>query len=162
MVDALPSSEPAERPARQQHRLHKPFTWLALFRRRLPIVAWLPLYDRRAAVADAIAGTTVGLTMIAQSIAYAALAELPPQYGLYSAFVGPLVYVLLGSVKEVSIGPTSLNALMALQYTAGKPVEYVVVLCFLSGAVQFLLGALQLSECARRTRTRADGWADLR
>lgn len=119
-------------------------SWRRHLRRHLPILGWLPCYDRSAAIADAIAGTTSGLTMIAQAIAYAALAELPAQYGLYSAFVGSLVYVFLGTIEAVSIGPSSLNALLTLQYTTGRPVEYVVVLAFLNGAVQFLIAVLQL------------------
>lgn len=130
--------------AAAEGRLRPPFSWRRLLRRRLPILGWLPDYDRSAAVSDAIAGTTSGLTMIAQAIAYAALAELPAQYGLYSAFVGSLVYVLLGTIEAVSIGPSSLNALLTLQYTVGRPIEYVVVLTFLCGVVQFLMAVLQL------------------
>jgi solute carrier family 26 (sodium-independent sulfate anion transporter), member 11 len=58
------------------------------FERRFFIITWLRCYDRSAAVADLIAGITLGLTMIPQSIAYASLAGLPSQYGLYAAFMG--------------------------------------------------------------------------
>lgn len=60
----------------------------ALLARRLPVLRWARRYDRTRAAADAVAGVTLGLTLVPQSIAYAALANLPVQYGLYSSFVG--------------------------------------------------------------------------
>lgn len=62
--------------------------WTAYLIHRIHILSWIRKYDRSAAVADAISGITLGLTLIPQSIAYAALAGLPSQYGLYSAFAG--------------------------------------------------------------------------
>lgn len=56
--------------------------------RRIFILTWIRSYDREKAVADLIAGITLGLTIIPQSIAYAALAGLSSEYGLYSAFIG--------------------------------------------------------------------------
>ncbi|XP_063825329.1 sodium-independent sulfate anion transporter [Ostrinia nubilalis] len=118
--------------------------WLKLARRRLPILAWAPRYSRLAAAGDAVAGVTLGLTLVPQSIAYAALADLPVQYGLYTSFVGTILYMFLGTVKEVSIGPTSLMALLTLQATRGLPVEFVVLLAFLAGCVVLLMGLLRL------------------
>ncbi|XP_037293830.1 sodium-independent sulfate anion transporter [Manduca sexta] len=118
--------------------------WLRVLRKRLPILQWAPRYDRLTAAADLVAGVTLGLTLVPQSIAYAALANLPVQYGLYSSFVGTMLYVLLGTVKEVSIGPTSLMALLTLHVCRGLPVEFVVLLTFLSGCVVLLMGLLRL------------------
>jgi sodium-independent sulfate anion transporter 11 len=59
-----------------------------VIKRRVYILNWITNYERDDAIADFIAGITLGLTMIPQSIAYAALAGLPSQYGLYSAFMG--------------------------------------------------------------------------
>ncbi|XP_034242350.1 sodium-independent sulfate anion transporter-like isoform X2 [Thrips palmi] len=115
-----------------------------LLRRRLPISKWLPTYGREDAVADLVAGFTLGLTLIPQSIAYALLAGLSPQYGLYSSFLGSLLYVPLGTIKEVSIGPTSLMSLLTSEYTHDQPVQVVVLLTFLTGAVQMLMALLQL------------------
>lgn len=97
-------------------------------------------------ISDFIAGVTVGLTMIPQSLAYASLADIPPQYGLYTAFMGSFAYVFFGKIKEASIGPTSLMALLVYSYTAEKPMEYVILLCFLSGCVEFLMGVLRLGK----------------
>lgn len=56
--------------------------------RRIPITLWIKTYDKNIAISDIIAGITIGLTLIPQAIAYAALAGLPSQFGLYSSFVG--------------------------------------------------------------------------
>ncbi|KYM92092.1 Sodium-independent sulfate anion transporter [Atta colombica] len=108
----------------------------------LPVFGWLPRYTRFKAVSDLIAGITLGLTMIPQSMAYAILAERIPQYGLYSCFVGGFVYIILGTTKEVSIGPSSLMSLLTLQYTRDMPQDFVILLCFLTGCVEFLMGFL--------------------
>ncbi|XP_050509947.1 sodium-independent sulfate anion transporter-like isoform X1 [Diabrotica virgifera virgifera] len=108
------------------------------------IFRWLPNYTKNDILADLIAGLTVGLTMIPQSIAYAGLAEQPAEYGLYTAFVGSYVYIIFGTIKEVSIGPTSLMSLLTVSYTIGKPVEYVVLLTFLAGCVELFMGLLNL------------------
>uniref|UniRef100_A0A8W7PMX4 STAS domain-containing protein n=1 Tax=Anopheles coluzzii TaxID=1518534 RepID=A0A8W7PMX4_ANOCL len=113
-------------------------------KRRLPILTWIRKYDGADALSDLIAGVTLGLTMIPQSIAYATIAGLPSQYGLYAAFMGSLVYVFCGTVREVSIGPTSLMSLLTLQYTAGRPVQYVIVLAFAAGLVELAMGAFRL------------------
>ncbi|XP_077293769.1 sodium-independent sulfate anion transporter-like [Arctopsyche grandis] len=112
--------------------------------RRLPILEWLPKYTKATASADLIAGISLGLTLIPQSIAYASLANLTAQYGLYSSFMGTMLYAIFGTVREVSIGPTSLMALLILQYCKGLSIDYVILLGFLSGMVIILMGILQL------------------
>lgn len=71
---------------------------------RVPILKWLPTYRPSYLFYDFIAGLTVGLTAIPQGIAYAIVAGLPPQYGLYSGFIGSFVYMIFGSSKDVTIG----------------------------------------------------------
>ncbi|KAL4707552.1 hypothetical protein ACJJTC_000304 [Scirpophaga incertulas] len=118
--------------------------WLRILKQRLPILRWVRNYGREAAAADVVAGLTLGLTLVPQSIAYAALADLPVQHGLYTSFMGTILYTFLGTVKEVSIGPTSLMALLTLQTCRGLPVEYVILLTFLSGWVVMFMGVLRL------------------
>jgi solute carrier family 26 (sodium-independent sulfate anion transporter), member 11 len=113
-------------------------------KRRIFILSWLPDYDRSKAIGDLIAGITLGLTMVPQSLAYANLANLPAQYGLYSAFMGSLVYVIFGTVREVSIGPTSLMSIITVSYTYEKPVEYVIIMTFVCGIVELLMGVFKL------------------
>ncbi|XP_057666442.1 sodium-independent sulfate anion transporter-like [Diorhabda carinulata] len=82
--------------------------------------------------------------MMPQSIAYAGLAGLPAQYGLYTAFIGSFTYIFVGTIKEVSIGPTSLMSLLTFGYTVGKPIEFVILLTFIAGCVELLMGMLRL------------------
>ncbi|XP_076234572.1 sodium-independent sulfate anion transporter [Calliopsis andreniformis] len=114
-----------------------------LLKKRVPILKWLPLYKTKDALGDLVAGLTVGLTLIPQAIAYAGLAGLTPQYGLYSAFAGSFVYIFFGTCSEVNIGPTALISLLTYTYARGIP-EYAVLLCFLSGCVTIVLGILRL------------------
>ncbi|GLG94259.1 Uncharacterized protein GBIM_01501, partial [Gryllus bimaculatus] len=112
----------------------------------VPIISWLPKYTKFDAVSDAVAGFTVGLTLMPQSIAYASLAGLSAQYGLYTAFMGSLVYTFFGTIKEVSIGPTSLMALLTFQFTEHLGVEFVILLSFLAGCVELLMGVLNAGQ----------------
>nr|CAD7573324.1 unnamed protein product [Timema californicum] len=116
-------------------------------RKRLPLLSWLPKYRPGDAVSDLVAGITVGLTLMPQAIAYAALAGLGPQFGLYSAFAGSFVYIVFGTCKEVNIGPTALLSLLTLNYTHDTNPDMAVLLCFLSGCVELLCGLLHLGEC---------------
>ncbi|XP_055299974.1 sodium-independent sulfate anion transporter-like isoform X3 [Sitodiplosis mosellana] len=125
-----------------QLKIHK--NWKELVCRRIYILSWIGNYDQITAVSDLIAGVTLGLTMIPQAIAYAALAQLPSHYGLYAAFIGAFIYVFFGTIKEVSIGPTSLMALLTLQYTVDKPPEFAIILAFLAGCVELAMGVLKL------------------
>ncbi|XP_054007731.1 sodium-independent sulfate anion transporter-like [Hylaeus anthracinus] len=119
------------------------FNFKKLLKNRVPVLKWLPLYRTNDALGDLVAGLTVGLTLIPQAIAYAGLAGLTPQYGLYSAFAGSFVYIVFGTCREVNIGPTALISLLTYTYARGIP-EYAVLLCFLSGCVTIILGILRL------------------
>lgn len=113
----------------------------------IPGARWLRGYTTEFIIADIIAGITVGLTVLPQSLAYAALAGLPSQYGLYSAFVGGIIYALIGGCKEVTIGPTALLALMTSRHTSLGSIsgpQFAVLLCFLSGIVELIMALLRL------------------
>lgn len=113
----------------------------------IPGVRWFRGYSSEAAISDLIAGVTVGLTVIPQSLAYGALAGLEPQYGLYSAFMGGIIYMLLGECPQVTIGPTALLALMTSKHTGlggQSGPDFAILLCFLSGLVQLVMASLRL------------------
>ncbi|KAL6437168.1 hypothetical protein ACFW04_005030 [Cataglyphis niger] len=112
--------------------------------RRIPILAWLSKYDSEKFFSDLIAGITVGLTVMPQGLAYATLAGLEPQYGLYSAFMGAIIYAIFGSCKDITIGPTALMALMTHDYVQGKNADFAILLAFLSGCLQLLMACLRL------------------
>ncbi|XP_055530534.1 sodium-independent sulfate anion transporter-like [Wyeomyia smithii] len=121
---------------------------LATVRRRIHVLQWLPRYQLNHLPSDIIAGVTVTLTAIPQSIAYGILANLQPQDGIYSNLVGCLIYFLFGSVKDVTIAPTSIMAIMiqgvVLQLGYGA-----ALLTLLAGAITFLFGVLNLGILVR-------------
>jgi sulfate permease, SulP family len=91
-------------------------SWL---KRNIPILSWLPNYNRGWLTADAIAGLTVWGLVVPESMAYAGVAGLPPQFGLYTLAVSLLVYALLGSSRHLFVQPTSATAaLIASTVTA--------------------------------------------
>ncbi|KAJ8915141.1 hypothetical protein NQ315_000393 [Exocentrus adspersus] len=112
--------------------------------KRIPVFAWLPHYNLEFAVLDLVAGVTVGLTVIPQAIAYASVAGMPPQVGLYSSFMACFVYTIFGSCKDSAIGPTAISGLLTRENNHGMGIPGVVLLTFLSGCVEFFMGVLQL------------------
>ncbi|XP_027626546.1 sodium-independent sulfate anion transporter isoform X2 [Tupaia chinensis] len=115
----------------------------AAVQRRLPILAWLPHYSVQWLKMPLTPGLSVGLTVIPQALAYAEVAGLPPQYGLYSAFMGCFVYFFLGTSRDVTLGPTAIMSLLVSFYTFREP-AYAVLLAFLSGCIQLAMGLLRL------------------
>src|SRR6266404_9732456 len=80
--------------------------------RLLPSVSWLANYRLAWLQSDAIAGITLAAYAIPVSLAYAGLAGLPPQVGIYGYMLGGVAYALLGSSRQLAIGPTSAISLM--------------------------------------------------
>ncbi|XP_064006823.1 sodium-independent sulfate anion transporter isoform X5 [Pogoniulus pusillus] len=114
-----------------------------LARAKLPILRWLPHYSLAWLQSDLMAGLTVGLTVVPQALAYAEVAGLPLQYGLYSSFMGCFVYCFLGTAKDVTLGPTAIMSLLVSSYAFHQPV-YAILLTFLSGSIQLAMGLLHL------------------
>ncbi|XP_018330827.1 sodium-independent sulfate anion transporter [Agrilus planipennis] len=112
-----------------------------------PPVVWFRQYNTENAVCDFIAGITVGLTLIPQSIAYAALAGLGPEYGLYSSLCGGVIYAVFGTIPQLNIAPTALLSLLTFTYTNGAPfgaANAAVLLCFFAGLIELVCGILHL------------------
>ena len=80
----------------------------------LPVTKWLPEYDRSWIRTDVLAGITVAAAVIPEGLAYASLAGLPPQTGLYAALMGAVAYVFFASSRQVLLGPTSALAILLL------------------------------------------------
>jgi MFS superfamily sulfate permease-like transporter len=124
---------------------------MAILTRLLPFLAWFKDYSTGALRSDLISGLTVALVLIPQSMAYAQLAGLPAYYGLYAAFLPPMIGSLFGSSRQLATGPVAVVSLMtaaALEplATAGSAeyVQYAVLLALLVGAFQLSLGVLRL------------------
>ncbi|VVC45752.1 SLC26A/SulP transporter domain,STAS domain [Cinara cedri] len=111
---------------------------------RLPILQWLPVYTSEDFVGDLLAGITVGLTLIPQSMSFAILAGLPPQQGLYGSIIGSILYTFLGTCREISMGPTAIVSLMTYNTLRGLGPVHATTLCFLSGFVQLAIGLVGL------------------
>ncbi|HZV46737.1 MAG TPA: SulP family inorganic anion transporter [Thermodesulfovibrionales bacterium] len=119
--------------------------------RIFPFLGWLKGYNFVKFKADAIAGLTVALVLIPQSMAYAQLAGLPAYYGLYASFLPPMIAALFGSSRQLATGPVAVVSLMTAASlgplaTAGSDsfIAYAILLALIVGAFQFLLGVLKL------------------
>ncbi|XP_025414085.1 sodium-independent sulfate anion transporter-like [Sipha flava] len=110
----------------------------------LPILTWMPGYRKSDLLYDAVSGITVALTLMPQAIAYASLAGLDPLFGLYSACFGGLMYIIFGSVRQITIGPASVVALLTFNYVNPAFPTTAVILCFVSGIVEVVCGFLHL------------------
>ncbi|KAI9340487.1 sulfate transporter family-domain-containing protein, partial [Obelidium mucronatum] len=118
-----------------------------------PIVQWLPRYNWQWFIGDFIAGVTVALVIFPQAISYSTkLANLPAQFGLYTSFIGCLIYGLFATSKDVTIGPTALLSLLVGQAiaeyipgaTQAQQIIYAITLSFWVGLFQFLVGVFRL------------------
>ncbi|KAL5559059.1 hypothetical protein UlMin_035270 [Ulmus minor] len=118
-----------------------------------PILEWGRTYNLSKFRGDLIAGLTIASLCIPQDIGYAKLANLLPQYGLYSSFVPPLIYACMGSSRDIAIGPVAVVSLLLgtlLQNeidSATHPAEYLrlaFTATFFAGITQATLGILRL------------------
>ena len=90
-----------------------------MLRRYLPILDWLPRYRGAEFRGDLVAGVIITLMLIPQSMAYALLADLPPQTGLYASLMPLVVYAIFGSSRTLAVGPVALLSLMTATAIAG-------------------------------------------
>lgn len=128
---------------------------LLFWNRFLPILSWGRQYDRQTLTADLIAALIVTIMLIPQSLAYALLAGLPPEAGLYASIVPILLYSLFGTSRTLAVGPVAVVSLMTAA-AIGNVVEagtadYVsaaLVLAGLSGAILLLMGLFRLGFLA--------------
>jgi len=122
----------------------------ALVRRMLPFVRWFPM-KRVTLRADFVAGISVGLVLVPQSMAYAQLAGLPAYYGLYAAFLPVMIGALWGSSNQLATGPVAMVSLLTgatlAQFAAPGSDQFValaIALALLVGLMQLALGILRL------------------
>ena len=116
-----------------------------------PFLLWFSDYDKEKLSADVIAGITVAMVLIPQSMAYAQLAGLPPYFGLYAAFLPPMVAALFGSSRQLATGPVAVVSLMSAASleplaTAGSTqfIAYSIILALTVGCFQLFLGVFKL------------------
>ena len=124
-------------------------------KRLLPILDWGRRYNRATLGSDLLAAVIVTLMLIPQSLAYAMLAGLPPEVGLYASIAPLLLYALFGSSRVLAVGPVAVVSLMTAtaigQYAdSGSPQywEAAIALAFLSGLMLLAMGLLRLGFLA--------------
>ncbi|SCU90305.1 LADA_0F03158g1_1 [Lachancea dasiensis] len=83
-----------------------------------PFLKWIHHYNGRWLYQDLVAGITVGCVLVPQSMSYAQIATLPPQYGLYSSFIGAFIYSFFATSKDVCIGPVAVMSLQTAKVVA--------------------------------------------
>ena len=123
--------------------------------RYLPILSWGRSYDRAALSDDLIAAVIVTIMLIPQSLAYALLAGLPPEAGIYASIAPILLYAIFGTSRALAVGPVAVVSLLtasaigqvAEQGTAGYAVA-ALTLAFLSGGFLVALGVFRLGFLA--------------
>lgn len=126
-----------------------------MLERYLPILQWLRVYNRSTFTSDLVAALIVTIMLIPQSLAYALLAGLPAEVGLYASILPLVAYAIFGTSRTLAVGPVAVVSLMtaaavgnlALQGTA----EYLAAataLAFISGGILILMGLMRLGILA--------------
>jgi SulP family sulfate permease len=117
----------------------------------LPFLAWLPLVKPASLRADFMAGLTGAVIVLPQGVAFATIAGLPPQYGLYTAMVTPIIAALFGSSRHLISGPTTAISIVIFSSvshhaTPGTPefITLALTMTFLAGVYQLAFGLARL------------------
>ncbi|GME83595.1 unnamed protein product [Ambrosiozyma monospora] len=130
-------------------------TGLHYLRTLFPILGWIAHYPVTPywVYSDFVAGVTVAIVMVPQSMSYAQIATLAPQYGLYSSFTGVLIYAFFATSKDVSIGPVAVMSMEVGKIITEMNEKYPGVyeghvigttLALLCGAIALGIGLLRL------------------
>ena len=123
-------------------------SWL---KRLVPALDWLAHYERRNLPGDALAGLIVATLLIPQGMAYALLAGLPPQFGLYASLLPLAIYALLGSSRFVAVGPVAMVSLLIANGVAefaepgsSRYLAFATATAMLVGLMQIAMGTARL------------------
>ncbi|HTY71876.1 MAG TPA: SulP family inorganic anion transporter [Actinomycetes bacterium] len=123
--------------------------------RRLPVLAWLPRYQRPWLRGDLIAGAVVAALAVPQALGYASIAGAPVEVGLYAVPVALLAYALLGSSRELIVGPVSTVSVLSGSFLASfgvagtlRAASYTAALALASGLVLLASGFLRIGWMA--------------
>jgi sulfate permease, SulP family len=117
----------------------------------IPFLDWLLHYQRRDLVGDVLAGVIVAIMLVPQGMAYALLAGLPPQVGLYASILPLILYALLGTSRTLAVGPVAMVSLLVAagvdQFAQPGSPDYLVLaltLALLVGIIQMMMGIVRL------------------
>ncbi|MEJ2162708.1 MAG: SulP family inorganic anion transporter [Robiginitalea sp.] len=116
-----------------------------MLKKFFPILEWMPRYQKKWLSGDLSAGLTVGIMLIPQGMAYAMIAGLPPVFGLYAAMVPQIIYALMGTSRQLAVGPVAMDSLLVASGLGALALsgieEYIAMAIFLA----LFMGVLQLS-----------------
>ncbi|MWV27194.1 SulP family inorganic anion transporter [Aurantiacibacter rhizosphaerae] len=116
----------------------------------IPRFGWLSSYGGGGLLKDGIAGLILSILLVPQAMAYAQLAGLPPQMGLFAAMTPPLLYAIFGTSNYVSVGPVALVSLIVAEASSGAPggeaMSVVAIIAIQAGLILLLVGALGLGR----------------
>jgi sulfate permease, SulP family len=122
-----------------------------LLRRFFPITDWLFHYQREYLVGDLLAGVIVAIMLVPQSMAYALLAGLPPEIGLYAGIAPLLIYGLLGTSRTLAVGPVAMASLLVIaglsplaEPGTAEYVQLAFTLALLVGIIRAVMGLVRL------------------
>jgi SulP family sulfate permease len=117
----------------------------------IPAFSWLKNYQKDWLAGDISAGLTVGVMLIPQGMAYAMIAGLPPIYGLYASTIPIIVYALMGSSRQLAVGPVAMVSLLTaagvgILAESGTEtyIQLAILLALMVGLIHFLLGVFRL------------------
>jgi SulP family sulfate permease len=121
-----------------------------MMRSYFPILEWIQEYNKTLFKGDLSAGITVAVMLIPQGMAYAMIAGLPPVYGLYAAIFPQLIYAIMGSSRQLAVGPVAMDSLlvattlntMAIVDTQHY-ISLAIFLAFFMGVIQVFLGLIK-------------------
>ena len=121
----------------------------------IPMLEWGRRYDRETLISDLVAALIVTVMLIPQSLAYALLAGLPPEVGLYASVAPLILYAIFGTSRVLAVGPVAVVSLMTAaaigEHAAiGTPAywAFAITLAFMSGVILLLMGLLRLGFLA--------------
>jgi SulP family sulfate permease len=121
--------------------------------RWLPITGWLRSYTREDLEGDLVAGIITAILLVPQGMAFAILAGLPAQAGLYASVLPPFIYALLGTSRTLAVGPVSVAALMVAHALSDLPanvdvLDAALTLALLAGVFLLAMGMLGMGQVA--------------
>ncbi|KAI1845249.1 hypothetical protein JX265_005404 [Neoarthrinium moseri] len=126
------------------------------FKSLFPFLSWIGFYNLQWLIGDLIAGITIGAVVVPQGMAYAKLANLPVQFGLYSSFMGVLIYWFFATSKDITIGPVAVmstvtgnvvnNAIAILPQYKDEPWVIANALAIIVGAIVFFIGIIRFGR----------------
>ncbi|MFK7908007.1 MAG: SulP family inorganic anion transporter [Chitinophagales bacterium] len=117
----------------------------------LPILKWLPDYNKQKLRGDLIAGFTTGVMLVPQAMAYAMIAGLPPIYGLYAALIPLIIYAIFGTSMQLAVGPVAIVSMLVMtgvsQFAEPESelfIQLAILTGLLAGLIQLAMGVLRL------------------